>query len=131
MCSNVLFITRNNIHTNPCVHNFCPSTIFYCCFNYLPWYVIKLIYNCIFNFYMVLNYRYNYDLQLLLVWMKMKMKNVFISSQLVASNNINDNIIVFMIGNVLQMWLNNMWCLVQLELWQYIIIANVHVLMAR
>jgi hypothetical protein len=50
---------------------------------------------------------------------------------LVASNNINDNIIVFMIGNVVQMWLNNMWCLVQLELWQYIIIANVHVLMAR
>jgi hypothetical protein len=52
---------------------------------------------------MVLNYKYNYDLQLLLVWMKMKMKSAFISSQLVASNNINDNIIVFMIGNVVQM----------------------------
>jgi hypothetical protein len=62
--------------------------------------------------------------------MKMKMKSAFISSQLVASNNINDKIIVFTIGNVVHKWFNNMCC-VQLELWQYIIIVNVHVLMAR
>jgi hypothetical protein len=41
---------------------------------------------------------------------------------------INENLIVFFIGNVLHKRLNNIWHLVQLELRLYIIVADVHVL---
>jgi hypothetical protein len=39
-----------------------------------------------------------------------------------------ENLSVFVIGNVLHKRLNNIWHLVQLELWLYIIVADVHVL---
>jgi hypothetical protein len=48
-------------------------------------------------------------------------------SQLVMSNNINENLIVYATYNVVHKWLN-MWCFVQLELWLYVIVKNVHVL---
>jgi hypothetical protein len=38
-------------------------------------------------------------------------------------------IFFLVIGNVIHKWLDNMWHVVQLELWLYIVVANVHVLM--
>jgi hypothetical protein len=42
--------------------------------------------------------------------------------------SINENLIFFVIGNVLHKRLNNIWHLVQLELQLYIIVASVDVL---
>jgi hypothetical protein len=71
--------------------------------------MVKMICNHVFNYKMVLSCKWDYDLWLLLVWTKMKLK------------------IVLWLVNVVHMWLNNMWCFVQLELWLYIIVANAHV----
>jgi hypothetical protein len=45
-------------------------------------------------------------------------------------HNLNENLVVFAIGDVVKKWLNNMWHLVKFESCLYIIIANVHKLMA-
>jgi len=58
------------------------------------------------------------------------MKMLSYYPRLVASNNVNENLVVFAIGNLVKKRLNNMWHLVKFELCLYIIIANVLMLMA-
>jgi len=48
-----------------------------------------------------------------------------------TSNYINENLIIITTNNVVHMWLDNMWHLVQFELQLFIIVGNVHVQMAR
>jgi short subunit fatty acids transporter len=49
---------------------------------------------------------------------------------LMTFNYINENLIVVTTNNVVHMWLDNMWHLVQFELQLYIIVGNVCVQMA-
>ncbi len=55
-------ITKNHVHTNSCVYNLSPFCNY--CFNVFFGNMVRIIYNCIFNYNMTLSCKWNFDLWL-------------------------------------------------------------------